>query len=445
MNEYPYNTEIEKLVLLSVFISDDNLLEVFQYTDEDDFYNPYHRSIFNVICKLYNDDKNIDRSTVKHYINDKKTIEVFNDIFTLTSFKNDSLKDYLAIINDLKQKRKLFDATLKLQKQITDSSITAKQLAEEYQISLLNALQSDQKENLIPIANDISEIFHNIISGEVQEDIGIKTNITDVDSIIGSFKRGEFVILGGRPSMGKTALSIQFAIESALQGKETLFFSIEQPRKDIILRIVAYLSKVPLTKIQNKVLQDYEVDKIAKAVELIKTLPLTIDDTPITTATTIATKTRKFKKLNPNLELVIIDYLQLLQFNSIYIVREVSDASKTFKVTGRLLNICVCALSQLSRECERRDDKRPILSDLKESGSLEQDGDKILFVYSDYPYTRADADRYKSEIICAKNRNGAIGTSFVTYNKLIQKFYSRSELPPDNVGLNIKSNDDDFF
>lgn len=449
---YPNNTEIESLVLLSIFMSEENLLNVLETCKEEDFYNANHRMIFSVINDCNKRGISVDKATVNNYINSEPIREVFNNLFLITDYKNENIPQYIDILVDLSTKRSVLDASLNIQRLVNSNDITANNLIESSEILLLNAIQRDNSNDISLIGESITEIANEIQQDPETVERGIISGVEGIDKLTNGFFGSELIIVAGRPSMGKTAFALQAAINAALNEKNVLMFSIEQPKKEIIYRMLANLGRLSLSKIKNRVLNSHEISRLTQAVDRIKYMPFFIDENPNLGIVSLIAKAKKLHRQEDSLGLIVLDYIQLMNLSTTNVVREIGDISKSLKLLARTLDVPVIALSQLSRNCEQREDKRPMLSDLRESGAIEQDGDKIIFMYSDYPYTKRDEDLYKSEIILGKNRNGPVGKALVTYNKITQQFFDRDHVSPDSIGyseyqeINVSTNEDeDFF
>lgn len=449
---YPNNTEIESLVLLSIFMSEENLLNVLETCKEEDFYNANHRMIFSVINDCNKRGISVDKATVNNYINSEPIREVFNNLFLITDYKNENIPQYIDILVDLSTKRSVLDASLNIQRLVNSNDITANNLIESSEILLLNAIQRDNSNDISLIGESITEIANEIQQDPETVERGVISGVEGIDKLTNGFFGSELIIVAGRPSMGKTAFALQAAINAALNEKNVLMFSIEQPKKEIIYRMLANLGRLSLSKIKNRVLNSHEISRLTQAVDRIKYMPFFIDENPNLGIVSLIAKAKKLHRQEDSLGLIVLDYIQLMNLSTTNVVREIGDISKSLKLLARTLDVPVIALSQLSRNCEQREDKRPMLSDLRESGAIEQDGDKIIFMYSDYPYTKRDEDLYKSEIILGKNRNGPVGKALVTYNKITQQFFDRDHVSPDSIGyseyqeINVSTNEDeDFF
>lgn len=271
----------------------------------------------------------------------------------------------------------------------------------------------------------LARTFKNILNKNPGEFNGIATGLTDFDRFVGGLKKSELIILAARPSMGKTALALNIAMTAAINNN-VLFFSLEMGKDQLIKRILSSLSNVDLNYIYRSFLTDENIVDIISALEYKKNLKLFIDDNATQTLNQIRIKSKNFKQ-EYGLDLIIIDYVQLIQGSKKYSenrVQEVSEISRGLKILARELDIPILVLSQLSRNIEHRENKRPQLSDLRESGSLEQDADIVMFLYRDEYYNSETYDKNLTDLIIAKNRNGSIGSVELFFSPQHMKFYN---------------------
>lgn len=429
MTEVPYSDAAEKSTILSCFVSPEALYTALERIDAKDFYNTSHSNIFHIIETLDSEGVAVDRTTVLSRITTANVKNVFEGLFTETDVNPVNIETYCDILEENTKLRLALEASYSVQRMVQSGSDNADQIINNTQDALYNATNRRDAKSVLSPTDVLSEVSTNITAriGKSDHDvIGIPSGIECLDNLWLGAEPNDLVIIAGRPSMGKTQLAVQLAIQCALTGKAVLFFSLEMSAAQLMERIISHISGVFYIKIRTGNLTPLDVKKLEETYDIIKTLPIYIDDTAMITPNGVVSKTRRFQQKHGNLGMVVQDYIQL--FGSDPKARnrneELGHISRNFKLLSKSLSIPSIVLSQLSRSCETRgDDKRPILSDLRDSGAIEQDADKVVFVYSDYPYTKRDEHKYKGELILAKHRNGPIGTAHITNDKRIQKFY----------------------
>ena len=442
--EIPVNIEAEQAILLSCFLSEDALYTAIEEVAAIDFHAPGHNFIFSIIKDLSSQDISIDKTTVSAKLVDDVTKESFANMFERDDVSASNIEAYCTVVKEYTKLRLALEASYNIQKEIRLPDRKADLIIQKAEDLLFKAVQREDSQQFKTMSDIIDEAYSNI---KVKSDhrkgelIGLTTTIPTLDVVSYGLERQSFNIIAGRPSMGKTELALQILVGNAAKGYPGAIFSIEQPDSELMERMIANYLEIGLSKIKKGYLNREEVSKIEASYGDIKNLPIYIDDTPNISIAHLVAKSKRLKQKIPNLSCIFIDYLQLMDSSSERANNrneEMTHISRALKVLSRTLDLPVIALSQLSRECEKRDNKRPLLSDLRESGAIEQDADKVFFMYSDYPYLNkkeaGEADRYKGEIILAKHRNGPTDTVFITNNKPIQKFYDVEDLKPEHVG-----------
>jgi len=283
-------------------------------------------------------------------------------------------------------------------------------------------------QGFVHVKNILVDVFASVHSVQTDKEAarGLSTGFSGIDNILVGMNSADLIIVGARPSMGKTAFAMNIAMNAASKKKTVAVFQLEMSKEQLVARILASESFVDNTKLRAGILNDEDWSKITEAGSRISECDILIDDTPSITVTGMKAKLRQLKKL----DLVVIDYLQLMQTDrgNGNRVQEVSEISRNLKIMAKELNVPIITCAQLSRGPESRDDKRPMLSDLRESGSIEQDADVVMFLYRDDYYKESVEKHNRAEIIFAKNRHGSIGKIEIGFEKKFTRFYDIDEV-----------------
>lgn len=397
---------------------------------DQDFTIKNNQLIFNTIVDLFNNNVGIDMTTISESLVKKNALDKIGGInylsYLIQNYISDAnIKEHINILVERTTKRQLSQALKKINQDLQgDKKITDILSAAEKEIIEVSNERNSQE--LTPIANSIDDVVEKIekLQKSNQALTGVASGINNLDALTSGFQPGDFIILAARPSMGKTALALNFALNAAATLKQSnqavLVFSLEMPKDQLITRMISCQGNFDAHKLRNKFkLTNDDWRRISTTAEALKQKTIIIDDSPGLRILELQTKVRKLVR-EYDIKLVIIDYLQLLTSSSSSESRqqEVSNISRSLKVLARELNIPIICLSQLSRLVERREEKRPLMSDLRESGAIEQDADLIMFLYRDDYYKEKNAeseevketqDNHIAEIIISKHRNGPTG------------------------------------
>lgn len=417
----PHDNDAEQALLGCMLFDEEGLKTSVEHVKGDDFYNPAHTVIFDAIEELYNQDSPVEFITVQNKLNQKGVLdkiggrEYILDIIRSVS-TSANVRYYLNIVNSLSIYRKLIKAA----EEITDMSFTAPEgvdsvisMAEE---SILNISKNRHSQDF----THIKEVLHNTIdniekaSKSDSNITGIATGFADFDRKTSGLQNSDLVLIAARPSMGKTAFALNIAQYAAVRGKvPTAIFSLEMSKEQLANRLACSEALVDAQHVRTGNLSTEEWFKLIHALGVLSDSPLYIDDTPGITPIELRSKCRKLKA-DMGLGLVVVDYLQLMNSGNRRdesVQQQVAFISKSLKAVARELDVPVVALSQLSRSCESRNDKRPMLSDLRDSGAIEQDADVVCFLYRDEYYNKEKSEKKnQAEVIIAKQRNGPTGT-----------------------------------
>jgi replicative DNA helicase len=414
---------IEK-ALLNLLINTANTDEtIFHYVYEKvslkDFSNDFNSKLYDLISSLIL-KQNIkpDKSLILSKLRNAKSQALFEEVVKTESLI-DNLNYYIDEIKNSSRLRNLKSVILDAQLKIQDNpEISATDLASSIENGLIEIVSTNKFDFYTP--NDLIPSFLEKLKTH-KSPFEIKTGFPTFDEKIGGIPN-DFVIIAARPGMGKTELALHFAVQNALQGKRIAIFSLEMDEEMVLARMISNITEVPFDRIYKRTLDEYEFATIERMKEEIMNLPIHIEASPTLSASQILSKCKRLKIKYPDLSLIIVDYIQIISGNDEDTQEGgLAKISQTLRSTRRIVKTPLIALSQLSRACENRENKRPQLSDLRGSGSIEQDGALVLFLYSESYYDDS-ADPTKFEIIVAKNRHGETGTVIVTNNKEIQKF-----------------------
>lgn len=383
----------------------------------DDFYKPVNQEIFKTMVKLDMDSKTIDGITLSESM-DQFDFEMYND-YTTQGIITSNSKHYEEIVIKKSISRKYI--------QILDNALNSAYNGGDPQAELshLDDVESVLEDELTLISDGLTEAYEHIEYLQNKKGYeGIETKIKLLDYMHDGLKKQTLNIWAARPAMGKTALALQIANSAAKQNKKVAIFSLEMGKRELIKRLIVSESQVNLNVIKNKQVDDGQRKRITNACGNLHRRNIFISDKFSQTATDIYKSSRRLKKRN-GLDLIIIDYLQLMKPDGKFNNKndEIGHNSRMLKKLAKDLDIPVICLSQLSRTCESRDNKRPIMSDLRDSGSIEQDADIVMFLYRDDVYKKdEDSHDYIAELITRKNRAGETGTVKTIWNGGIQKF-----------------------
>ena len=457
-----YSINIERAVLSSIFFNPEELEDILGVLKPKDFYLPAHKAIFEAIVKLHSEDMPIDEDFVRNRV-DKKDVNdgVLLEILSANPITNTAA--YVKEIKDASVKRELATLATTIKKVAIEDEISANEAldtiqGELYKIST-NSATSELKD-MQTVTSDTLAYIEKMKKLGNKYLIGQTTGFEALDKKTTGFNEGDLVIIAARPAMGKTALVLNMALKNVERGKGVIFFSLEMPAEQLMLRMLAAKTSIPLQNLRKGDMDDKEWSILSAAFDDLNSKKLFVDDGGSININQLRARVRKLAQIQENnISLVVIDYLQLMQgLGNKDRHQEVSDISRGLKMLARELKIPIVALSQLNRGLESRPDKRPMLSDLRESGAIEQDADIIMFVYRDDVYKERDEARkekeakdkgedYKSkfidkpveeaEIIIGKQRNGPIGTVKLDFHKALTKFIDKANEHYGNAPIEV--------
>ena len=431
----PHNFLAEKSILSSLLISSQALDIVLRNVKVETFYFKNHQELYKAVIKMYQTKIPIDILTVGTYLQDngllekiggtKVLLELINHVPNLTY-----LEQYIGLIQDKFLRRSLIKLGYELINSVYITNVPLETILTDLETQVFNLTNENQTQKVSNSAELFSDIFLELKEKSLKPSLsGIASGFYDLDSFTQGFQKSELIILAGRPSMGKTALSLNIGLNVLKNSNlPVVFFSLEMSKEQLTYRLLTSESNIASMKLKTGNLYEEDWLKVNTIIKNLSLLPLFIDDTPNISIQDIKTKIKKILFEQNQIGLVIIDYLQLMQYAKFNIenrTQELSYITRSLKNIAREFKVPVIALSQLSRNVETRVNKRPILSDLRESGSIEQDADLVLMVYRESYYTGetiSSNENNLSELIIAKHRNGPVGVVELEFDSKYTKF-----------------------
>lgn len=432
----PHSIEAEQSVLGSMMIAPDSWDKVAEIVVESDFYNRSHRTIFGAIIKLLSNNQSVDTVTVKDTLAQSgKLDEAGGFSYLIELAKNTPSAANVSAYASVIRERAIVRELIGVAHDIADvgynpegrNSADILDFAESkvFEIAEKRTGENEGPKDITTVLTKTVNRLDELVKQGL-EITGVSTGYTDLDIKTSGLQRSDLIIVAARPSMGKTTFAMNLCENAMmLQDKPVLVFSLEMPAEQIMMRMLASLSRVNQTHIRTAQLDDEEWARMSGTIKTLKKKDnLYIDDSSGLTPMELRTRARKIARDNGGLSLIMIDYLQLMRVPSLSENRtlEIAEISRSLKALAKELEVPVVALSQLNRTLEQRADKRPINSDLRESGSIEQDADLIMFIYRDEVYNEASEMKGIAEIIIGKQRNGPIGTSRLTFQGQFSRF-----------------------
>ncbi len=427
----PQNIEAEQSVLGGMLICNDAINRVIEIIRPEDFYRESHRKIYQAIIELYQGNEPADLVTVTNLLKKKGMLEEAGGASYLSDLVDKvptaaNIASYCRIIREKAIVRELIlGANAIVEKGFEDSQDVDEYLDNAEKI-IFEIAQRKLKQGFFPIKEVVRDSFKAIEQLYEKKELitGVPTGYRDFDRITSGLQKSDLIVIAGRPSMGKTALALNIVEHAAVEaGVPTAIFSLEMSRQQLVQRMLCSRAEVDASKLRGGFLSESDWPKLTRAAGLLSDAPIFIDDSPALNVLEIRAKARRLQREH-NIGLLVIDYLQLMRSvgRPESREREISEISRSLKALAKELNVPVVALSQLNRGVEARQDKRPQLADLRESGAIEQDADVIVFIYRDEMYNPNSPDAGKAEIIIGKQRNGPTGRVLLAFRKQLTRF-----------------------
>ncbi len=439
--EIPYhklfNKSVERVILASLIFQPEFVEEFESEIGENDFYFQLHKDVFKAMMYLHHNKKIISIEMIKENLGKKNRFDETEFVYIVSEMPVSKLEYYITELRNRSIKRELIYLAKEIENGIYNQDMESQELLNfvEKSIYAIGHNSNNNFKNNEEIVEITSEYIEKMKNRTNKELVGIDTGFKVLNKMTTGFNPGDLIILAARPSVGKTALALSFVYTALKNDDGVAFFSLEMPVEQLMLRLLSIDSGIELQKIRTGVLEENEYERTYQSLKRFETKPLFVDDDGGININQLRSKLRKLKNKNPKLSFAVIDYLQIM--NSVGAKdrqAEISEISRNLKLLARELKIPILALSQLNRSLESRTDKRPIMSDIRESGSIEQDADIILFVYRDDVY-RKKAEKEQgeksienepvivdTELIVAKQRNGPTGTVKLSFHKHLTKF-----------------------
>ena len=441
----PYSIEAEESLLGNIMLYPEAMRQCIDAgVAADDFYLEKHRSIYNVMSSMYENKERVDTVSLSSKLKDFGVYDKIGGLEYLMQLADATISanntgDYISIIRNKSLARKVIKVGEEISNDAYDASVSVDEMLENVERKVTEVTRSKTSSDF----RKGEEVFDSALKHieaiqEAGTDItGVRTLYPDLDKKTAGFQKGDLIIVAARPSMGKSALAFNIAVNSASVTPGAIaIFSLEMPAEQVAIRILAAKSKVEIQKLRTGNLNDEEWSRLNEASLQLRRQNFFIDDTPGIKVSEMYAKARKLVQ-DEGLYMIIVDYIQLIQATGKADSRqEVSEISRRLKAMARELNVPVIAVSQLSRSVEARQDKRPMLSDLRESGALEQDADLVLFLYRDAYYNHEDQgtdQREDVELLLSKHRNGPTGKILLAFEKDINAFYGIRNSVEENI------------
>ena len=434
----PHNLDAEKAVLGALLTNGSNsgavVDTVTSILKSEDFYRDAHRIIYDAILEIVHANKTADFITVGEELDRRKRLDAVGGLAYITSLANESVsynvEEHAKIISEKAQLRRLIDAGNKIVGMTyagEDEPTTILNKAEQMVLDVSGQTQSES--SFAPISEIVLSNLDKLNALQQHDGAitGVPTGFKDVDHVFNGLQKSDLILVAARPAMGKTAFTLNIAQNvTMLYDKTVAFFSLEMGKEQLVGRILSSVAGVSSEKLRRANMDPTDWEKVIAAADRMSKSKLFIDDTPGLTVQDMRSKLRRLK-VEHGLDLVIVDYIQLMQGRnsgkgSENRQQEVSEISRNLKLIAREFNVPLIALSQLSRSVESRPDKRPVLSDLRESGSLEQDADIVIFLYRDKYYDENSEMGDEAEVLIRKHRNGAVGTVRLLFKGELTRF-----------------------
>jgi replicative DNA helicase len=426
----PNNIEAEEAVLGALLIDPEAVYRVLPFLQIDDFYLQKHRWVYEAVIRVHERRDPVDFLTLTSELAQQDRLDsIGGDTFIsqlISAVPSAiSVETYGRLVEQTAVRRRLLDVAGDIARFAYDESLPVDEVVDHSEKALFGVSQKRSARGLQPIQEIVPRYYDHIetLYAHRGELMGVPSGFHDLDHILGGFQKSDLLLLAARPGVGKTSLMLTFALHAAEQRKVVALFSLEMSSEQLVQRLVAQVSGIDAQRLRLGQLEEDEWPAFAEAIGHLSELPIYIDDTPAITALQLRTKCRRLAS-ERGLDIIFLDYLQLMDsdFRSENRVQEVSYISRSLKGLAREVEVPLMTASQLSRAVEQRQDKRPQLSDLRESGSLEQDADVVMFIYREELYKEHTENPNVADVIIAKHRSGPTGTIQLFFNRRLTQF-----------------------
>ena len=433
----PNSLEAEQSVLGAMLLDKEAISTASEVLKGDDFYREVHKEIYEAIVDIYNDSDPVDLITITEKLKGRNTIDAVGGITYLTQLMNivpttHNIGQYVKIVEQKSLLRKLIRSSNEIISKCYDNPEDPIMVMDQAEKSIFDISLNRATQGFVPIKKILTSNFDRIEELYLNKGkiTGIPTGFSDLDQRLSGFQKSDLVLIAARPSMGKSALMMNVVQNASVRENiPVAIFSLEMSKEQLSQRLLCSEALIDAHRLRTGDITEDEWIKLARAMGALADKPIFIDDTPAISVTEIRAKCRRLK-IEQGLGMIAIDYLQLMSGKNNYDSRqqEVSDISRSLKALARELEVPVVALSQLSRAPEMRADHRPILSDLRESGAIEQDADVVMFLYRDEYYNPDTEKKNIGEVIIAKQRNGPTGTVELVWLGQFTKFADKAKV-----------------
>ena len=430
--QIPASLEAEQALLGAILLEPKSFLSIAALLSGEDFFLKRHEHIWNAFNRLQERNDAIDYVTLSRELQDMSVLDEIGGPAYLTNLVNNTptavhAEVYGEMVARTSTRRKMLEASDSIRKLAHDEELPIDKVISEAEEALFAVSNSQIKREFVPLADALSDYWDEmeklleIGAGTV----GMPTGFKMLDDLLGGFQKSDLVVFAGRPGMGKTSWMLTVALQLARRDQRVAIFTMEMGVEQMVQRLISMETGIRIQKLRTANISSREQSRLSQAMGSIANLPLFIDDTPSITPIEMRTKCRRLQHEH-GLDIVMVDYMQLMSAGKAYEnnrVQEISYISRSLKELARELNVCLLSTAQLSRAVEQRQDKRPQLSDLRESGSIEQDADAVMFLYRDEVYN-PDTTEFpnQADVLLSKHRHGPTGTVQLYFEKSITKF-----------------------
>ena len=430
--QVPVSLEAEQALLGAILLEPKAFLNIASFLAGDDFYLKRHEYIWKALNRLQERNDAIDYVTLSRELEDMSVLEEIGGPAYLTSLVNNTPSSvhaevYGRLVERASIRRKMLTATDEIRKLALDEELPIDKVISESEQTLFSVSSSQIKREFVPIWDAVSEYYDEMekLLAAGQGMVGLPTGFKALDGLLGGFQKSDLIVFAGRPGMGKTSWLLTVALSIARRGARVALFTMEMGVEQMVQRLISMETGIKIQQLRTASISAREHTRFTEAIGRIANLPLFIDDTPAITPVEMRTKCRRLQH-EYGLDVVMVDYMQLMSAGRAYEnnrVQEISYISRALKELARELNVTMLSTSQLSRAVEQRQDKRPQLSDLRESGSIEQDADAVMFLYRDEVYNPETTEfPNQADVLLSKHRHGPTGVIQLYFEKSITKF-----------------------
>ncbi len=430
-DQVPFSEEAEEAVIGAVLINPESYLTVASFLRPDDFYLLRHQYIWKALQKLNDRDDPVDYLTLMQELRDQGVLDEIGGTPYITQLMYSTpasihVEVYGRIVERASVRRRLLVAADEIRSLAVDEQLDIDSVIIESEKRMFNVTERQLKREFIPLRDAVSSYFDQIehLVNNPHITLGVPSGFKDLDELLGGFQRSDLLIFAGRPGMGKTSFMLSTAVNAARLGARIAIFTMEMGADQLVQRMISMETGINSHQLRMGRLSQQEYARFVEAAGRISRFQIFIDDTPALNPLQMRTKCRRLQH-EYGLDMVMVDYLQLMNAGGTYEnnrVQEISYISRALKELARELNVPIFSAAQLSRAVEQRQDKRPLLSDLRESGSIEQDADIVMFLYRDVVYNEATEFPNQADVLVSKHRNGATGVVSLYFDNALTKF-----------------------